>query len=198
MQEKKQKQLFIFAGPNGCGKTTLSTRFLEGKNIKFLNADNMAKEINPGDVDSVQLQAGKKFFKELSIAISKNHTFALETTLSGSYLIDVIKKVKAQKYRVHIIYFFLENPESAIDRIKIRVRKGGHHIPSDVVIRRFYRSKEKFWNIYRVLVDSWELFFNGDNDLSIVATGTKSEVRIMDDHKMELFLEDIKNEKRIL
>ena len=55
----------MLAGPNGSGKTTLSKDLLKDKKLPFLNADEMAKEMNPEDVAAVKVTAGKKFLKTI-------------------------------------------------------------------------------------------------------------------------------------
>ena len=55
------------------------------------------------------------------------------------------------------------------NRIKIRVLNGGHDIPKADIIRRFFRSKENFWNLYKDIVDEWNLFYNGLSEYTFVA-----------------------------
>lgn len=80
----------------------------------------------------------------------------------------------------------------AIDRIKIRVEKGGHFIPDKDVIRRFYRSKNNFYNIYRKLADEWSIHYNSNKKLIGVATGCKSKEEVMDEDLYKMFIKDIK------
>ena len=61
-----------------------------------------------------------------------------------------------------MIYLFLEKPESNISRVSHRVLNGGHHVPKDDIIRRFYRSKEMFMYVYKDLVDKWIMYYNSD------------------------------------
>jgi predicted ABC-type ATPase len=46
------------------------------------------------------------------------------------------------------LFLALDNPEMAIDRVKTRVQEGGHHIPKDVIIRRFENGLKNFFNRY--------------------------------------------------
>ncbi len=65
---------------------------------------------------------------------------------------------------------------------------GGHHIPKDDIIRRYYRSKNMFWNIYKDLCDSWSIYYNSDEIFEKIATNDK----ILDNQKYEIFYKDIK------
>ena len=64
---------------------------------------------------------------------------------------------------------------------------GGHHIPKDDIIRRYYRSKNMFWNIYKDLCDTWSIYYNSDEIFEKIATNDK----ILDNQKYEIFYKDI-------
>ena len=183
----KQKRVIIIAGPNGSGKTTLSKELLKEFHIDFLNADLIAEKLNPNDFQAVRIKAGKEFLRTIDTKINKGESFALESTLSGTYLIRIINLLKKKKYKVSIIFIFIENTEAALQRIKIRVQKGGHDVPKEDVLRRFHRSLNNFWKTYRKLSDDWQLIYNGEESLSFVASGTKNTETIIDESKFKLF-----------
>lgn len=190
----KTKRLFIIAGANGTGKTTLASEFLKEYSIEFLNADEIAKTIDSRDFRRVRIEAGKVFLKKLKDLIKQEASFAIESTLAGTYLIKFIKNLKNKGYKIDIIYFFLDNPKACINRIKIRVKRGGHTVPREDVIRRFYRSKNNFWNKYRKIVDEWTMFYNGLEKGIPVATGQENYVEIINDELFELFKGGVKDE----
>ena len=163
------KQLFIIAGANGSGKTTLAKELLPEFGLKFINADEVAREINPDDLQAVRIQAGKLVLKKINELLLQGIYFAIETTLSG-------------------------NPNICIERIKVRVKRGGHFVPDEDVIRRFYRSKSNLWYKYRDIVDKWMLFYNGIEKIELVASGIKGDYNLLDESSFELFLKDIKND----
>ena len=55
----ENKILYLIAGANGSGKSTLASELLPSENIEFLNADDIAKEICPNNIESVKIQVGK-------------------------------------------------------------------------------------------------------------------------------------------
>ncbi len=59
------------AGANGSGKTTFAMNFSELENLKFINADEIAKTYDPNDIQKYKVKAGKEFFKELSLSLSE-------------------------------------------------------------------------------------------------------------------------------
>lgn len=64
--ENKNSILYIIAGANGSGKSTLAEELLKAKQLEFLNADEIAKEISPDSINSVPISAGKLYFKRLN------------------------------------------------------------------------------------------------------------------------------------
>lgn len=189
------KNLFIIAGANGSGKTTLAKELLKEYSLDFINADEIARTINPDDLHSVRVQAGKEVFKKLDEMLSQNKSFALETTLSGNFLVKVIKQAKIQGYNTALVYSFVDNPDICIERIKVRVRTGGHHVPDEDVIRRYYRSKKNLWFKYRNIVDEWTIFYNGLEKYSLVMKGEPEAVEIINEELYNLFMENISNEE---
>ena len=72
----------------------------------------------------------------------------------------MIPKWRASGYKVKLLYLSLANEEEAIARVAMRVRQGGHDIPSDVIRRRFVSSLKNFQDLYRLRVDYWQWFDN--------------------------------------
>lgn len=84
--------------------------------------------------------------------------FAFETTLSGLSLQRTLHALHASGYETHLVYLWLPDPETAIERVRLRVRLGGHDVPEEDVRRRFYRSIRNFDKVYRGLVSSWWVY----------------------------------------
>lgn len=184
MKEELGKSLIIVAGGNGVGKTTFAHQFLsENEDYTFLNADEIAKEIGGS-----KISAGKIFFERLKNAIDQEESLLIESTLSGRYLIRFINELRAKSYEITIIFLFADSPQILIERIKIRVKKGGHFVPDEDVKRRFKRGKANFWNSYKYLADSWSLVYNSEGRFYEVAVGENTELNILDNNLYEKFL----------
>ncbi|MDD7984646.1 zeta toxin family protein [Lentisphaera marina] len=184
-------KLYIVSGANGSGKTTFSKKLTQELNIYFLNADEIAKEIDPHNTTGGEVAAGKIFFKRLQKLLKGNESFVLESTLSGKYLEKIISKAKENGYSIELIYIFLENPTVCIERIKERVLNGGHHVPDQAVIRRFYRSKNNFWNIYKNVSDRWFLIYNSELIFKEFCIGSKDNYTINDNSIFNDFMKDV-------
>lgn len=183
-----QKTLYIVAGANGSGKTTFAKSFADLENLKFINADEIAKTYDPNDIQKHKVKAGREFFRELDDSLQKDDSFIIETTLSGKYIVELIKKAKNLGFYISLIYIFLETENENIYRVKNRVLQGGHNVPIEDIVRRYYRGAKLFMDTYKDAVDEWILYFNGDDNFEIVAN--KKEV--FDEELYELFIERTK------
>ena len=66
-------------------------------------------------------------------------------------------------YELHLIFLWLPNAAMAIDRVAIRVKRGGHSVPQDVIERRYERGLANFFNLYRPIADSWLMLDNSSD-----------------------------------
>lgn len=179
------KEVVIVAGANGSGKSTFAQELKAETNYPFLNADEIEKGL---EIENAKFEAGRIFFKTLENWIHQEISFITESTLSGISLLQTIEKLKSKDYQIKIVYVFLETPQHCIDRIAIRVQKGGHHIPDEDVIRRFHRSKANFWEKYKNQADEWLIYFNGLQEVQRIALGSQEDYLVENEVLFEKFL----------
>ncbi|MBV5305226.1 MAG: hypothetical protein J0652_00890 [Desulfobulbaceae bacterium] len=98
--------------------------------------------------------------EEIRNHVTAGRSFAFETTLSGLTYARMILEWRSKGYKVKLLFLSLESAEEAIARVEMRVRQGGHHIPPEVVRRRFVSGKSNFSEVYRTRVDFWQWFDN--------------------------------------
>jgi len=185
---QKKPELVIIAGPNGCGKSTIAYAFSNTHNIAYLGADELAEELKKNGIKNYEIQAGKAFFKRLDEVLSANESVIIESTLSGLGLLAKIHSFKTRGFRVSVIFIFLDSANLCKKRIKIRVKKGGHNVPSQDVTRRYKRSLENFWNKYRFVADSWQLLYNGKDRPIEVAIDENDIFTVFDDAYFRKFI----------
>jgi predicted ABC-type ATPase len=126
----------------------------------FVNADLIAAGLAPLAPETAALQAGRVMLQQLDLHAAARVSFAFETTLSGRGYLRLIAQWQAAGYRVKLIFLQLGSPEEAIARVAQRVRQGGHHIPDDVIQRRFSAGRENFERLYAPRVQVWALYDN--------------------------------------
>jgi predicted ABC-type ATPase len=190
--------MYIIASPNGCGKSTFAQEFINDRNLVFVNADIIAQELSPNKLNrAVMVRAGKIFFEKINRLVQERTSFAIETTLAGKYVAKIIEKLKSEGYGIEMIYILVETPLLSIERIKVRVQSGGHHVSDDNVLRRFSRSKINFWNLYRNLVDRWEMYDNSGKNFSPIAIGKDLDYIIINNDMFDTFREDVIDGEKI-
>lgn len=168
--------LYIIAGCNGAGKTTTSEVVLpELLNCyEFVNADNIARGLSPFNVEKVAIEAGRIMIHRIQELLEQGVDFAIETTLSSKNYIRLVQEAHEKGYKVSLIFIWLESPKHALERVAVRVSRGGHFIKDEDVVRRYFRGIEHLLQDYVPVVDYWVVVNNTDGTLSEIAEGEKN------------------------
>jgi predicted ABC-type ATPase len=185
--------LYVIAGCNGAGKTTTSYTVLpEMLDCKeFVNADEIARGLSPFQPETVSFQAGRIMLNRIKELLKARNDFGFETTLATRSYVPLISDAKKKGYSVTLIYFWLESAELAKARVKARVEKGGHNIPSTIIERRYKRGLKNFFRLYKNLVDNWIMYDNSNEVPALVAKGnTLLDDNILND---ELWIKIVSN-----
>lgn len=162
---KSSPTLIIFAGANGSGKTTAARYLLPKLKIdKFVNADDTAQGLSRFNPRSEALAAGRIVLDRIGRLIKTGESFAIESTLSGQTVRNFLKDAKKKGYKIEMHYIFCDNIKVNLSRIKHRVEQGGHHVPAEDVIRRYWRSLKNFLT-YKNVCDTIVLYDTTDGPL---------------------------------
>ncbi len=135
-------RLVLFAGPNGSGKSTITEWFRKHNLLPelYVNPDDIAREISPGDPWGARIAAGRRAVGLRNAYLAAKNSFAMETTLSGNSELTFIKDAVSRGYQVTAVYVAVRGALDNIARVETRVARGGHAIPPDVIARRRERS----------------------------------------------------------
>ena len=171
------KNLYIISGCNGAGKTTASYTVLpEVLDCReFVNADEIARGLSPFNPESVAIEAGRLMLSRIEELLERDESFSIETTLATKSYINLVRRAQAQGYNVRVLFFWLNSPELALQRVAERVAKGGHNIPTDVIRRRYVAGISNLFRLFMREVDYWEIYDNSEYPAVQIATGGKNE-----------------------
>lgn len=177
--QNKVPYLYIIAGCNGAGKTTASFTILPEmlKCREFVNSDEIAKGLSPFNADSiaVAVEASRIMYKRIKELIASGETFAMETTLATRTVANLIREAQREGYYVTLLYFWLNTPELAIERVKQRVAAGGHNIPENTIRRRYAAGIRNLFELYLPICDYWMITDNSMSPMEVIAKGFKNE-----------------------
>lgn len=186
------KRLIVIGGPNGAGKTTFARYYLDKYPAKFLSADDLAFKISPDRPESAKIEAGRQFSQKLQESFRSGKSVVIESTLSGRSMQRILGQARDAGYGITIAFIFLDSAQACVNRVRERVQRGGHDVPVQDILRRFFRSKENFWHLYRNEADLWFLFYNSGAMFPVVAFGDADGYEVTDDKEFGIFLENIK------
>ncbi|WP_096704145.1 AAA family ATPase [Magnetospirillum sp. 15-1] len=172
-------QLWVIAGPNGSGKTSLTRRHLAGK-LPIVNPDEIARDLNPDrpKAPEASLRAGREALLQRRQLIAARQSFAVETTFSGNQEIALIKTAKEAGYKVNLVFICTDSPWLSMGRIAVRVMDGGHHVPGADVERRYQRSLANLPEGLALADRAW-LLDNTRTRMRLVASIERGEVKTM-------------------
>lgn len=137
------KQLWVLAGGNGAGKSTFyKASLLKKRGVQFVNADMIAKLINPDGPELVSYEAAHLVERIRDEFLLKGISFCFETVFSHTSKIDFIAKAKAYGYRVILVYIHLDPIALNEARVFQRVCEGGHDVPAEKIRTRLPRTMQ--------------------------------------------------------
>lgn len=141
---QRRPTLIVIAGPNGSGKTSLTTKILDHRWLNgcvYINPDNIARDIY-GDWNAQEavLSAAKHAQAERERCLASRLSLAFESVLSASDKVDFIVRAKEAGYFVRLFFVGTESPAINAGRVAQRVMEGGHDVPIPKIIARYAKS----------------------------------------------------------
>ena len=191
-------RLYIISGCNGAGKTTASYSLLPEmlECSEFVNSDEFAKSLSPFDPSLASIQASRYMLMKIRYLLKKEKDFAIETTLATRTLLKIVKNAQAAGYTVTLLYFWLNSPELAVERVRARVEAGGHNIPEETIRRRYQVGVDYFFHIYAPISERGILADNSQIPFRVIAEGSKDDVINVRDKEIFAKIKSIALERR--
>lgn len=151
-----QGSIYVLAGCNGAGKSSIGGAALIESGARFYNPDEAARKIvnanahlNPpptiGEVNAAAWSQGRALLER---AIDQHLDFAFETTLGGQTMTELLERAASEGFAVHAWFAGLQSVELHLQRVRQRVARGGHDIPREKIVERYDGSRK---NLIRLL-----------------------------------------------
>ena len=136
--------LIVIAGPNGSGKTSVTSKILQHEWMEdsvYINPDIVAQE-KFGDWNSMDaIKKAVVYCEEWrEKCLTERKSLIFETVLSAKDKIDYIERAKKIGFFIRIFFVCTESPSINASRIAQRVMKGGHDVPIVKIISRYQKS----------------------------------------------------------
>ncbi len=174
---QQRPHVVVLAGPNGAGKSTAAPTLLRGRLgvTEFVNADTIARGLSAFSPEQAAIEAGRIMLARLRHLASQRRNFAFETTLASRTFAQRLVEWKNDGYAFHLVYLWLPGAEFAIARVRERVQLGGHHVPEEIVRRRYHRGLMNFFDLYLPLATTWRFYDNSGHRARLIARGEGRE-----------------------
>lgn len=98
--------------------------------------------------------------KRLKELLEANQSFAFESTASGTNYVKHLKSAKSKGYEISLTFLWLSKPEEAVRRVK----QGGHNVPKDSILRRYYSGLKNLVRHYLPLADEAVILDNSSEE----------------------------------
>lgn len=159
MCETRKPEIIVFAGPNGSGKTSVTSA---ARIIKpYVNADEIASSLNCSNLEAAEYATA---FREK--CIETGESFSFETVLSTDRNYLLLKKAKENGFFIRVIYVITCNPDINVARVRVRVLDGGHDVPEDKIRSRYKKTLDLLPQVFKLA------------DVAYVYDNTEEPVRI--------------------
>lgn len=177
----ERPRFWIVAGSNGCGKSTAyghgDVADLDGS-VWIINPDLLTVRLQMAEkleLLSANLVAVQRIEQWLDASIVVHQTIGVETVLSSDKYRRLVEKAKAHDFEFCSLYVYVDSVAKQLDRIRVRVAKGGHDVPEDKVRARRERSFDQmpwfFWQSDR----AW-IFDNSGSEPVTVGHRNKGDI----------------------
>lgn len=151
----------IITGPNGSGESSAyqaSIAEVDGRSFRIINPDLFAARIHASgklEAQEANLEAVRRIEAWLETSLLAGHTVGVETVLSTSKYRRLVTLARELGYRFQLIYVILDDPLRNVEHVTIRTRRGGHSVPKDKIIKRYWRSLEELPWFLAQADDAW-------------------------------------------
>ncbi|HZG43056.1 MAG TPA: zeta toxin family protein, partial [Longimicrobium sp.] len=133
--------IYVIAGVNGAGKSSIVGAHFVASGTPYYNPDVAAREYRhaqPGmSVEQANIAAWNEGKRLLERAITERRDFVFETTLGGNTIAALLARAATEGLAVRIAFVGLDDVGLHLERVRMRVSRGGHDIPAHKIRERY-------------------------------------------------------------
>ena len=174
------RTFWIIAGPNGYGKSPLygsnrdavyGNTVISDSTRPFwiINPDLLASRIRSAERLSsrtANVEAVERIEAWLKASIHAHQSIGVETVLSTGKYRRLVRAAKNKGFEIRLVYVILQSPTLNVERVKLRVKKGGHGVPIKKILDRRARSLQQLsWFLREA---DWALLFDNSRELRVI------------------------------
>lgn len=150
------------------GNFVYEIKYIEAEFISFSNVG----------IDSYMSAILTDFLRHKYLETHQSFTF--ETVMSSPDKVEILKKAQQLGYKTYLYFVATEDPSINLLRINHRVKTGGHAVPTDKVITRYYRSLELLSEAIKYTNRAFIFDNSGDTKTWIaeITNGTDIELQV--------------------
>jgi predicted ABC-type ATPase len=182
----EQPIFWIVAGPNGSGKSSIYQDIdIEAfaRAIWIINPDLLTARLQAVEglnLGTANLEAVQRIEAWLEASIMAHQSVGVETVLSTDKYRRLVLAAKALRFEVRLTYVVLDSVERNIERVRLRVAKGGHAVPEDKIVARYARSLEQLpWFLEQA--DRALLYDNSGASLQLIGVKQEGTIELKSD-----------------
>ena len=145
MSPPTSPRIYVLAGVNGAGKSSIGGAAFRAAGAHYYNPDEAARTLMAANPALTQADANSAAWRKgvelLTRAMRERKNFAFETTLGANTIPGLLMEAASQGVELYVWYVGLSSPELHIERVRARVRRGGHDIAAEHIRRRYEHSR---------------------------------------------------------
>ena len=176
-------QVSMVLGPNGSGKSTAYSRTSaehDGASFWIINPDLLTKALVEEEhlpLRDANLAAVQRLEVWLEATINVRRSLGVETVLSTDKYRRLVTLARQRGYAISLFYVVLKSPALNVQRVQARVREGGHDVPKEKIVERYWRSLEQMpWFLGQA--DTAWIYDNSGAELVLLAHKSEGTYRL--------------------
>jgi predicted ABC-type ATPase len=172
--------IYVLAGANGAGKSSIIGAMLLQKGVEYFNPDVATRrillahpEISQTEANAAAWNIGKRLLER---AIRERLDFVFETTLGGNTITRLLESALSRGIEVRVWYVGLSSAELHVERVRSRVKAGGHDVSEEKIRERYIQSR---LNLIKLLPGLIELNLYDNSEDGDPATGNSPRPKLL-------------------